>query len=305
MATGVPANDENDSRSLSFGVSHHQALISFRNSRLHRELPMITRVSSPSRSRATNTSLVQNASRDGLLWRATFLMLLVTTVMSCVVLRLAYLQIIQGSHNRELAEQNRIRLIPLPSERGNILDRHGKLLASSRLSRSVYLWPRQQSPQQWQLTAQRLSQILKVPPQEIIARLEQTGYDSPMPVRVVQQITPEIFVALAEQAPNLPGVEIFVGSARHYPHGNLAAHLIGYIGEATAEDMAKNPDYPMGMIVGQAGVERLANTQIEGVWGSRLIEVDAHGREKRLLGVRSAQPGNDVTLTLDPGTAKN
>jgi penicillin-binding protein 2 len=226
-------------------------------------------------------------------------MLLVTTVMSCVVLRLAYLQIIQGSHNRELAEQNRIRLIPLPSERGNILDRHGKLLASSRLSRSVYLWPRQQSPQQWQITAQRLSQILNIPPQEIIARLEQTGYDSPMPVRVVQQITPEIFVALAEQAADLPGVEIFVGSARHYPHGTLASHLIGYIGEATAEDMAENPDYPMGMIVGQAGVERLANTQIEGVWGSRLIEVDAHGREKRLLGVRSAHPGNDVTLTLD------
>lgn len=260
---------------------------------------MTSRVSSPSRSRTASSSLVQAASRDTLLWRSAFLMLLLTTVMSCVILRLAYLQIIQGPHNRELAEQNRIRLVPLPSERGNIVDRQGKLLASSRLSRSVYLWPRQQSPQKWQETAQRLSQILQVPTPEIIARLEQTGYDSPLPVRITQQITPEIFVALAEQAPQLPGVEVFVGSTRHYPHGNLAAHLIGYIGEATADDMADNPDYPVGMIVGQSGVERLANAQIEGVWGSRLIEVDAHGREQRLLGVRSAQPGNDVKLTLD------
>jgi penicillin-binding protein 2 len=226
-------------------------------------------------------------------------MLLVTTFMGLCVFRLAHLQLVQGERNRELAEQNRIRLLPIPSDRGNITDRNGQLLAANRLSRAVYLWPRQQSPTQWEATAVRLSNILQIPAEEIIDRLEKTGYNSPLPVRVSQQITPEIFVALAEQSRHLPGVEVIAGSTRYYPQGSLAAHLIGYIGEATEEDMKANPDYPNGMIVGQAGVEGLANSQIEGVWGSRLVEVDAYGREIRMLGVQSAQSGTPIQLTLN------
>ncbi|GAB4240972.1 MAG: penicillin-binding protein 2 [Elainellaceae cyanobacterium] len=226
-------------------------------------------------------------------------MLAITGLMSICTIRLVQLQLLSGQHYQELAEQNRIRPIPLPADRGNITDRNGTLLAANRLSRGVYLWPRQQSPQQWQTSAIRLGAILDIPASEILDRLEQVGYNSPLPVPVSQQISPEAFVSLAEYAPHLPGVEVLAGASRLYPHQTLAAHVIGYIGEASEAEMAANPDYPNGMIVGKMGIERLANTQLEGAWGERLIEVDAKGNELRLLGVEPAIGGTEVQLTLD------
>lgn len=253
-----------------------------------------------SHRRRVSTSWVKTPyNRHLLLWRSVFIMLGITALIGVCVFRLAQLQLVEGSHHLELAEQNRIRPIPLPADRGNITDRNGLLFATNRLSRSVYVWPRQQSPQQWQTIASRLGKILGIPPEEIIQRLEQTGYDSALPVRVSQQITPEAFVAIAENANQLPGVEILAGSVRSYPHQGLAAHVIGYIGEATEADMQANPDYPNGMIVGQMGIERLANNQLEGQWGQRFVEVNARGREMRMLGTEPAIGGAGVQLTLD------
>lgn len=250
--------------------------------------------------RSANDSLVQPVGRQSnLLGRAIILMLFITTCMGICAYRLMYLQVVQGQHNRELAEQNRIRPIPIPSDRGYIADRHGKLIVANQLSRAVYLWPRQQSPERWQELAVKLSPILNIPATEILDRLEQVGYNSPLPVRVSQSITPEIFVALRERAAEFPGVEILAGSRRDYPHSTLAAHVLGYIGEATEEDMAANPDYPSGMIVGKTGIERIANAELEGVWGNRLIEVNAAGQEIRLLGNQPAQGGRSVQTTLD------
>lgn len=232
-------------------------------------------------------------------WRALFAMVGITALMGVCIVRLAQLQIVDGAYYQTLADQNRIRPIPLPADRGNITDRNGELLAANRLSRGVYLWPRQQSPQAWQETANRLSQILQIPAAEIVDRLQQTGYDSPLPVPISRQITPAAFVALAEQSAQLPGVEVLAGSSRFYPHQTLAAHLIGYIGEATAADMQQHPDYPNGMIVGQMGIERLANAQLEGKWGKRLVEVNAKGQEIQLLGISPAESGATVQLTLD------
>jgi penicillin-binding protein 2 len=253
-----------------------------------------------SKQRSIKVSLVHNLTSQTLMFqRAILMMLFITGVMGVCAFRLAHLQIVKGAYNQELAEQNRVRLIPMPSDRGNITDRNGKLLAANRLSRAVYLWPRQQKPEQWEKTANRLSPIINVPPAEILARLKEAGYNSPLPVRVSQQVTPEIFVSLAEQASAMPGVEIFAGSSRYYPNKSLASHILGYIGEASEEDMAENPEYPSGMIVGQSGVERLANAQLEGVWGSRMVEVDAYGQELRLMGTHPPQAGNSVRLTLD------
>lgn len=261
---------------------------------------MASGFSFPFHRRSVNTSLVKTPSnRDILLWRSVFLMVGITALMGVCVARLVQLQLVEGQHNFNLAEQNRIRPIPLLADRGNIVDRQGKLLATNRLSRGVYLWPRQQSPQQWQSTAVRLSAILKIPATEIIDRLKQTGYNSPLPVRITPQISPAAFIALAEQSPHLAGVEVLAGSSRVYPYQSLASHVIGYIGEATEADMKAHPNYPNGMIVGQMGIERLANQQLEGKWGERLVEVNANGQELRLLGVEPAVGGATVRLTLD------
>lgn len=266
---------------------------------------MASGISFSSTKRTDSASLVQApASRGALFQRSLFLMLLVTIVMGGFVYRLVQLQILQGAHNRQLAEENRVRLLPIPSDRGEVTDRNGKLLAANRLSRSIYLWPRQQTRAEWQVTAARLGNLLNIPSGEIIAKLEQAGYNSPMPVRISQQLSRTAFVALAEQAQQFSGVEVMAESSRYYPNKALASHVLGYIGEATADDMKAHPDYPAGMIVGQMGIERIANPQLRGTWGSRMVEVNASGRELRWLGAKPAISGGKVRLTLDMNLQK-
>lgn len=231
--------------------------------------------------------------------KAIALMLIVTTFMSVCVARLVQLQLIQGEYHRQRAESNSTRLIPIAAERGNILDRQGKLIAANRLSRSVYLWPRERSKDQWEVTAIQLSRILDISKQEILQKLEQAGYKSAMPVRISQNITPEAFIALEEQVGQYAGIEIRSESSRYYANGDLAGHVLGYIGEANAKERKANPEFPMGMILGKMGVERIADNQLRGVWGSRLVEVDAKGRELRELGIRNPVAGSSLKLTLD------
>ncbi|MEG4492442.1 penicillin-binding protein 2 [Microcoleus sp. D3_18_C4] len=226
-------------------------------------------------------------------------MLLVTSLMALPIFRLAELQLVQGAYNRQRAENNRIRPVSVPATRGQILDRNGKIFAASRVSRSVYVWPKERSAKEWQEIAATLGPIVKLPAAEIIKKIDVAGYRSALPVRISKDIDVGTFVALGEQANTLRGVEIRVESSRDNPHQQLAAHLLGYVGEASLEQLKANPAYPMGMLVGQMGVEKLANSTLEGVWGNRLIEVNAKGEEIQDLGVKDPIPGKPVQLTLD------
>ncbi|MDP8934183.1 MAG: penicillin-binding protein 2 [Cyanobacteriota bacterium] len=226
-------------------------------------------------------------------------LLLVTTLVTLPIFRLAELQLVQGAYNRQRAENNRIRPISVAANRGQILDRSGKIFAASRVSRSVYLWPKERSAKDWQEIANTLGPIVKLPAAEIIKKIDAVGYRSALPVRISKDIDVGTFVALGEQANTLRGVEIRVESSRDNPHQQLAAHLLGYVGEASLDQLKANPAYPMGMIVGQMGVEKLANSTLEGVWGNRLIEVNAKGEEIQDLGVKDPIPGKSVQLTLD------
>ncbi|OLP16797.1 penicillin-binding protein 2 [Leptolyngbya sp. 'hensonii'] len=250
-------------------------------------------ISFSSSSRLENTVLTQRSIR------AIIILMISTLLLGACGLRLAQLQLVEGHRHRASADRNRIRMIPIASDRGNILDHKGRLLAANRLSRSVYLWPREQSQERWQQSALILSKILKIPGPEIQQKLTQIGYHSPMPVRIVRDISPAAFTALAEQAEQLPGVEIRAESSRIYPHGSLAAHVLGYIGEATEEDLKAHPNYPIGIVVGQMGVERIANAELQGSWGDRLVETDVRGRELQMLGVHPPVAGSPVQLTID------
>lgn len=226
-------------------------------------------------------------------------MLIVTTMLGMPIFRLAELQLVQGAYNRQRAENNRIRPVSVAANRGQILDRNGKIFAANRVSRAVYLWPKERSPQEWQEVAATLSPIVKLPAPEIIKKIDVAGYKSALPVRISKDIDVGTFVALGEQSNTLQGVEIRAESSRDNPNQQLAAHLLGYVGEANLDQLKANPAYPMGMIVGQMGVEKLANPSLEGVWGNRLIEVNAKGEEIQDLGVKDPIPGKSVQLTLD------
>lgn len=255
-------------------------------------LPSSTRRLSSSRKNQLTNTLDRSQ-------HAIAVVLLATTLLGVCGIRLAHLQLVRGQEYRERADQNRIRLIPVASDRGNVIDRNGKLLAANRLSRSVYLWPREQSEKQWRSSAKMLATVLDTSETEILGKLEEAGYESLVPVRVGRNLDPKAFVALSEATEDLPGIEIRGEASRYYPEKSLASHIVGYIGEATSEDMEEHPEFPMGMIIGRMGIERIADDRLRGVWGSRLVEVNASGDELRMLGMRKPVAGMPIRLTLD------
>jgi penicillin-binding protein 2 len=231
--------------------------------------------------------------------RAFVLMLAVTGGLGLCSFRLVQLQLIKGQYHRLVADENRLRPIPVPAPRGNILDRNGKPIATSQLSRSAYVWPKQQSPEAWKVTANKLSPILGIPSEEILNLIEKEGYSSNLPVKISRNLTLQAFITLAERSQEFPGLEVRGDSSRYYPSGSISAHLLGYVGEATEEDLKAHPEYPMGAIVGKMGIERAINKELQGKWGNRLIEVNAQGQELRELAMQPVQVGKDVHLTLD------
>jgi penicillin-binding protein 2 len=228
------------------------------------------------------------------------------TVISLLILgglgsRLAYLQLIQGDRNQELAEENRIRLLPKPPERGRIFDRNGKLMAGSRISYSVFLWPIALEASEWPKTLKRLAQILKMPEAEIQASLEKQGFKSPYRIRIARGLSIRQVVAVEEARRELRGVEIDAETVRYYPNGDLAAHVLGYTGEITDEELEtlKPKGYRLGDILGKAGIESALESQLRGTWGGQQVEVDAGGQVVRILGEKPPISGDDVTLTID------
>ncbi|NEP85825.1 MAG: penicillin-binding protein 2 [Okeania sp. SIO2C2] len=251
---------------------------------------------SPHLVRSAGQQIVSKRSR---LVQAFTMMLLITSLIGINAYRVVQLQLVQGEYNRERAENNRIRLVPVAASRGTIYDRKGKILAGNQLSRSLYLWPQEYSAAEWSEVATELSSILDISASDIINKLEEFGYDSPLGVRIFSNLDPTTFIALAEKTGETRGLEVRTENIRYYPNGSLAAHLIGYTGEATKEELISNPKYPMGMIVGKMGIESSANSTLEGVWGNRLIEVDAKGNKIQELGAKNPTSGKSVKLTLD------
>ena len=235
-------------------------------------------------------------------YQSVFVMLFVSLfLVGAMGVRLAYLQMIQGTRNRQLAENNRIRLIPKQPVRGNIFDRKGRVLASSRLSYAVYLWPIALKKAEWPQTRQHLSKILNLPEADIQKRVARAGFNSPSLIRIERDISPAQITALAEYSNQLEGVEVDIEAVRNYPNGDLAAHVLGYTGEMNDEELAKrrSEGYRMGDIVGQMGVEQAYEDRLRGEWGGQQVEVDGAGQVLRVLGQKKAKSGKDVQLTLD------
>lgn len=215
--------------------------------------------------------------------------------------RLAYLQLLEGDRNRQLAEDNRIRLIPQQPERGRILDREGRMLAGSQLSYSVFLWPVANTEEDWQPIIRRLATIINVPADTIQNRLEQSGYGSPSLVRIVRSVDPDVVTALAELSSDLNGVQVQPETERFYPYGEIAAHVLGYTGEMSDEELIEREDegYRLGDITGQMGVEAAFEPLLRGQWGGQQVEVDSYGHVLQVLGQKESEAGSDVQLTLD------
>ncbi|HIK04009.1 MAG TPA: penicillin-binding protein 2 [Trichormus sp. M33_DOE_039] len=215
--------------------------------------------------------------------------------------RLAHLQIVEGESHRKRAESNRIRMIPKQPERGNIFDRNGKLLASTRYPRSIYLWPMAHTKPSWTVVGPRLSKILEIPQEEIEKKLQEAGANSSSLIRIARDLNEAQITAIKEYENELQNVEIHTEAVRYYPHGRELAHVLGYTRELTAEQLQdkKKDGYRLGDVIGQMGVEKAYESMLRGEWGGQQVEVDGAGRPLRVLGEKQAKPGNDIHLTID------
>ncbi|NEQ34024.1 MAG: penicillin-binding protein 2 [Leptolyngbya sp. SIO4C5] len=215
--------------------------------------------------------------------------------------RLFYLQLIEGNRNRQLAENNRILLLPKRPARGTILDRNGKILAGSRLSHSVSIWPIALPETERDRVVERLARLLDISAEAIQSRLEQAGHESTQSVPIARGLSPAQAIALTEYSAELPGVRVEAEAVRNYPHGDLAAHVLGYTGEMTDEELLEREEegYRLGDVVGQMGAEAAFEPQLRGVWGGQQVEVDSSGRIIKVLGEKPATSGNDISLTIN------
>ncbi|MEH1944595.1 MAG: penicillin-binding protein 2 [Nostoc sp.] len=243
----------------------------------------------------------QNTRTVGQSFQPLFLIIFTLLMVTGIGVRLAYLQITEGASHRKRAESNRIRMIPKQPERGNIFDRNGKLLASTRYPRSVYLWPMAHTKPAWSVVGVRLSQILDVPQEEIEKKLEEAGANSSSLIRIARNLNEAQITALKEYQTELKDVEIHTEAVRYYPHGKELAHVLGYTRELTADQLKekKQEGYRLGDVIGQMGVEKAYEKSLRGEWGGQQVEVDGAGRPLRVLGEKQAKAGHDLHLTID------
>jgi penicillin-binding protein 2 len=219
-------------------------------------------------------------------------------VVALLGLRLWHLQVREGPYYRDLSENNRTRQVLLEPARGLIYDRHGVLLANNVPSFSLYVTLEEVKDRE--LLIGQLSELLGLDPALIRKKLSAKG-GKLLPRKVKDRMTLRDAVLIESHRLDLSGVMVQVESQRNYPGGATAAHLLGYVGEISAEQLEK-PEYSglhQGSVVGQYGVEKSFDRHVRGQAGLKHVEVDAHGTEKQEVVVEQPQAGNDLYLTID------
>ncbi|MCP9451467.1 MAG: penicillin-binding protein 2 [Nitrospira sp.] len=219
-------------------------------------------------------------------------------VVALLGLRLWHLQIKEGAYYRDLSENNRTRQVLMEPARGLIYDRHGVLLANNVPSFSLYVALEEVKDRE--ALIQKLSNLLELDPAFIRKKLGGKG-GKLVPRKIKDRLTLRDAVLIESHRLDLPGVMIQVESQRNYPGGVTASHLLGYVGEVSAEQLEKPEfsDLHQGSIVGQYGIEKSFDRYVRGKAGYKRVEVDAHGHEKKSVVVEKPQPGNDLYLTID------
>jgi penicillin-binding protein 2 len=210
------------------------------------------------------------------------------------------LQILGADSYRVLAEQNRIRKVPVLAPRGRIFDREGRILVDNYPSVSCYLLREQQKNLDADLPL--IAAGLHIPVEQIQATLHHFQYAAKyQPIPLKADITPDEQAFIEAHRNELPELETLEEQRRLYPKDGFAAHLIGYVGEVSENDLnnSKYAAYEPGDVVGKSGVEEAYDEILRGTDGSRDVVVNSHGKEVGQMSQELATPGQDLRLTID------
>ena len=220
-------------------------------------------------------------------------------LLSGLVGRMYYLQVVEADRYRTLAEENRINLRLLPPPRGRIVDRFGKAMTGNKQNYRILL--NAEDIPDLENTLDFLMQIIPISSSErqrIIRDVKRNRRFVPVTVR--ENLNWAQVAKIEVNAPDLPGVNIDVGQTRYYPFGPAIAHVLGYVapvspGETTGDPLLELP----GFRIGRSGVEKLHELQLRGSGGSVQVEVNAFGHVIRELSHQEGMPGKELVLTID------
>ena len=221
-----------------------------------------------------------------------------------IFLLLAYglwrLQVMESGKYAQLAEQNRVRNVPILAPRGKILDREGRIIVDNYPSFSALLL--RDSTRDLNADADAIAKGLHLNPDELRLRIKRSLWmPQYQPIFLKEDITPDELAFIEAHKNELPELETIMAHRRLYPRNGFMAHLIGYVGEVT-EDMLNQPQFELyspGDVVGVSGVEKQYNNILMGKNGFRRAIVNSHGREVGRLDETPAEPGKQLKLTVD------
>jgi penicillin-binding protein 2 len=225
---------------------------------------------------------------------------IVTIAFAGIFLKLFYLQILNYPLYRGLSDTNSLRLIPQRAPRGIITDRNNEILATIVPTYSSFLVPA--DIKTYSSTLLKLSQILEEPLSSledlVESRQQRRKFE---PIRLQSHLDEELVDKIEENRVRLPGVFIQMEPERFYPHGDLASHVLGYIGEISEDDLSRMREggYAVGDLIGKKGVERTYDEILRGQNGGVEVQVDASGTQRRTLAYRNPIQGQTLKLTLD------
>ena len=218
--------------------------------------------------------------------------------------RLVYLQVLRHDDLNEQAESNRTAVLPIVPNRGQILDRNGVVLATNYSAYTLEITPSKVGN-----VAATIDAIATVIPVDVRDRRrfkklqeESKNFES-LPIR--NRLTDEEVARFAAQRYRFPGVEIKARLFRNYPHGELASHVVGYIGRINQaekeriEDTDEEGNYRGTDHIGKLGVEQSFEQQLHGITGVDQVETSAGGRAVRKLATTPPTPGDTVRLSID------
>jgi penicillin-binding protein 2 len=228
-------------------------------------------------------------------------------VLACFVLlasRLVYLQIVRHEDLLAQAENNRTAVLPTVPPRGTILDRNGVVLANNYSAYTLEITPSKVADVEEVIN--ELAELVDIQPKDRRRfkrlREESRSFDS-LPIR--NRLSDEEVARFSAQSYRFPGVEIKARLFRQYPFGDLASHVIGYIGRINAKEKERIEDdddagnYRGTEYIGKLGVEQRYERELHGITGVNQIETSAGGRAIRRLSSRPATPGQNVVLSID------
>ena len=223
--------------------------------------------------------------------------ILVVVSFVCLWMRVWYLQILKGEDFMGRSEENRIRKVSLPAYRGTIKDRNGETLVNVRPSFNLYVTPEDAKDLPNSLAF--LSAKFEIDGDKLKEDISQSRPFKN--VLIKRDISRQEVAYVEENKMRLPGIHIKVEPLRSYVYKDLAAHILGYLGEVSKEKLKNSAysKYALGDMIGRNGLEDIYEFNLKGEKGFKEVEVDVSGRELKTLRKLPPESGDSLVLTLD------